>query len=80
MVEKRYYKRNEKITISGKDGDILIPSLDGEILVIKDVLYIKEITDAVLEEKEVHGMQRIQNGDSLRFAGFLLTFSSTISL
>lgn len=74
MVEKRYYKRNEKIMIGGKNGDILIPSLDGEILVIKDELYIKKLADAVLEEKKVQDRQRIQNGDRLRFAGFLLTF------
>ena len=74
MIEKRYYKRNENMTISGRSGDILIPSLRGEILIIKDVLYIKDITDVSLEEKKVYEKQRFQNGDRLRFAGILLTF------
>ena len=74
MVEKRYYKRNEKITINGRNGDILIPSLCGEILIIKDVLHIKNISDAALEEKKVQEKQQIKNGDRLRFGRFLLTF------
>lgn len=74
MIEKRYYKRNEKMTISGRSGDIMIPSLSGEILITKDVLYVKDITDVSLEEKKVYEKQQFQDGDRLRFAGFQLTF------
>lgn len=74
MIEKRYYKRNEKMTISGRSGDIMIPSLSGEILITKDVLYVKDIADVSLEEKKVYEKQQFQDGDRLRFAGFQLTF------
>ncbi|MCM1155912.1 MAG: type VII secretion protein EssC [Roseburia sp.] len=74
MIEKRYYKRNGKMTISKTGGDILIPSINGEILIIGDMLYVKDMTDVYLEEKRVYDRQNFQNGDRLQFCGILLTF------
>lgn len=74
MVEKRYYKRIEKMVIGGGHGDILIPALSGEVLLIGNTIYVKNITDIYLEEKEVRDEQRFQNGDRLRLAGILITF------
>lgn len=73
MIEKRYYIRNDKIMIGAERGDILIPSLQGEVLIIKNTLYVKNVPDICLEEKKVQEEQRFQNGDRLRLAGFLIT-------
>ena len=59
--------------IGAERGDILIPSLQGEVLIIKNTLYVKNVPDICLEEKKVQEEQRFQNGDRLRLAGFLIT-------
>ena len=73
MVEKRCFKRNDKMVISSRRGDILIPSLTGEVMLIGDTLYAKEVSDVYLENRKVERCQTVQPGDRLLLAGLLMT-------
>lgn len=73
-LETRYYKRSEKIVIGNRDCDILIPELPGEILLVKDMLYVKNLTDVYVEEKQAEKAEKIESGDRVQFAGFTFTF------
>lgn len=73
MVEKRCFKRNKKMVISSRRGDILIPSLTGEVMLIGDTIYAKEAPDVYLENRKVERCQTVQPGDRLLLAGLLIT-------
>lgn len=73
MAKKRYYSRNEKIVINGQDGDICIPGIDGEVLILGNQFYVKGMTDIYPEEKYAGRGQEFQDGDKILLPGISLT-------
>lgn len=73
MREQRCYKRCEKITIGAGRSSILIPGWDGMLIILSDMLYVHEGAQVWLEQEQVEGSRRVDNGDRLFFAGLCLT-------
>lgn len=65
MEQIRYFAGKEKIIVNAKDGDIIIPELTGDILIIKGILYAEGELNARLEGEAVKSGIRITPGDRL---------------
>ena len=74
MRQLRYFVGKEKITINAGTGDICIPGLTGELLLIKDVLYAKEETEALLEGEPLKPQMKLIYGDRLAIKELVITF------
>lgn len=74
MEQIRYFARKEKIIINAKDGDMIIPALTEEFLLIKDDLHAKGERSARLEGETVKDHMEITSGDRLSIKELEIVF------
>lgn len=74
MKQIRYFAGKEKIVINASKGDIDIPVLKNELLIVEDTLFAKESSGVLLEGKPVGQEERLAFGDRLQISGIIITF------